>query len=98
MRKKKVRCLSLPLALAAACHVNALLGTAGGGGGGGGGGGSGVESLVQLRSDGTTVIPTGGSIPEARMVIRAPGRHTAGRPVPPGVADHPPAPPLPGRA
>ncbi|HYR97402.1 MAG TPA: hypothetical protein VEO58_00200 [Gemmatimonadales bacterium] len=78
MRKKKVRCLSLPLALAAACHVNALLGTAGGGGGGGGGGGSGVESLVQLRSDGTTVIPTGGSIPEASMVMRAVVRDSAG--------------------
>jgi len=65
--------------LGAACHFDALLGSGskggsgggGGGGGGGNGGAPGLASLVQLRNDSLTPIPTGGSAPEPSMVLAA---------------------------
>ena len=79
------------LALGAACHLDALLGPPGGGGsggggtGGGGGGGLGArwqfESLVQLRGDSSTMIPTGGTDTLPIVVIRAVVHDTAASPL-----------------
>lgn len=76
--------LLLALVLSGACHLDSLLdgssgGGSGGGGGGGGGGGSsaGLESLAQLQSDSTTLIPIGASVPDATIVVRAVVRDTS---------------------
>jgi len=94
MRKRKeatsaAALVAALLALGAACHLDALLGPPGGGGGGGGGGGVGgslgarwqIESLVQLRGDSFTRIPTGGTVPEPIVVIRAVVHDTAASPL-----------------
>ncbi|PYO97082.1 MAG: hypothetical protein DMD60_08110 [Gemmatimonadetes bacterium] len=87
MRKKKdwkpsatfIAAFSAVCVLGAACHFDALIGSGrkGGGGGGGGGGPSGLETLVQLRSDATTPIPVGGTTPEQSIVVRAVVQDTA---------------------
>jgi len=96
MRKRKeatsaAALVAALLALGAACHLDALLGPPGGGGsggggtGGGGGGGLGArwqfESLVQLRGDSSTMIPTGGTDTLPIVVIRAVVHDTAASPL-----------------
>jgi hypothetical protein len=56
--------LSALSALGAACHLDALIGPTAGPTGG-------LDSLVQLRGDSTTMIPFGGSDPEPSIVVRA---------------------------
>lgn len=65
-----VAALPVSLALAAACHLDALVGsheTAP----------AGLDSLVQLQGDSTTAIPPGGSAPDPAVVIRAVVRDTS---------------------
>ncbi len=73
-----VAAFSAVCVLGAACHFDALFGSGHKGGGGGGGGGwSDLASLLQLRSDARTPIPTGGSTPEQTIVIQALVQDTA---------------------
>lgn len=60
--------VSVLVALGAACHVDALIGS---GGGGGSGAKDGLDSLAQFRSDSATPIPMGGSVAEPTIVVRA---------------------------
>jgi hypothetical protein len=65
-----VAALSTLLVLGAACHLDSLFNPRRAGPRQASGQ-PGPESLVQLRSDSATMIPTGGSVPEPSIVVRA---------------------------
>ncbi len=66
-----VAALPVSLVLAAACHLDALVGSNRGVQGG-------LDSLAQLESDSVTTIPPGGSTPDPTIVVRAVVRDTTG--------------------